>query len=86
MIVQTSLKLIAERSAGQWLVWFEKIPHVTFSGRLPADAIMQLLTHFGGHNYDIGSTSMDKENSTGSHLEFTIPMRRRRRIPVASLN
>ncbi len=78
--------IIVEQLHGHWTAWFSDTPHVAFGGEWPADAIRRLLEAFGDNQFDTDHIDSVDDASTIDHLEFRIPYRDRRRIPVPSQN
>lgn len=78
--------IIVEQLHGHWTAWFRDMPQVACGGEWPADAIRRLLKAFGDNRFDTDHIDAVDDASTVDHLEFRIPCRDRRRIPVPSKN
>ena len=84
--MQAFAHIIVEEHLGHWTAWFSGTPQVAYGGEWPVDAIRRLLNALGGDEFDeMQITSVDEANKEG-HLEFRIPYRARRPIPVPSRN
>ena len=77
--------IIVEQLHGHWSAWISGAPEVAFGGAFPADAIRRLLDSIGDW-FDVEQISPVDEATRDGHLEFRIPYRARRWIPVPSVN
>lgn len=84
--MQAFAHIIVEQLHGHWSVWFAGTPQVAYGDEWPADAIRRLLDSLGGDQFDEDQIMAVDDATRDGHLEFRIPYRERRRIPVPSRN
>jgi hypothetical protein len=82
--VQTFCKIIVESSNGRWSAWFRDVPEIFISGSRPADAIRQLICHFGEDQFGTTEIFSLPDAAHDGHLEYMIPLRNQQRIPIPS--
>ena len=82
----TFLKVIVEDLHGQWSAWFEDTPQIAMGGEWPSAAIEKLIDHLGADQFDVDQMVSVDDAARNGHLEFLIPRRHHRRIPVPSVN
>ena len=78
--------IIEQQNADHWNAWFSDAPQHTAGGHWPSDALARLLLLFGAHEFETDETSAIDEMTRAGHLEFRIPFRRLKRVPVPSAN
>lgn len=84
--MQTFCKIIVELSSGRWSAWFLDVPEILIGGTRPADAVRQLLCHFGEDQFQTTEIFSLPDGSYDGHLEYMIPMRNQQRIPIPAGN
>jgi len=82
--VNTFCKIIVELSSGRWSAWFRDVPEILISGSRPADAIRQLLFHFGDDQFQTTEIFSLLDCSHDGHLEYMILLRNQQRVPIPS--
>jgi hypothetical protein len=78
--------IIVEEHHGHWMAWFGGAPEFAFGGQWPVGAMRRLLDAVGGDQFDTEQITAIENVTNDGHLEFRIPYRERRRIPVPSVN
>jgi hypothetical protein len=84
--MRTFAHIIVERHLGHWSAWFHGLAQVACGGEWPTEAIERLLQTVGSDRFDVDEVMAIDEATRDDHLEFRIPYRNRRRLPVPSIN
>lgn len=78
-------RVIVEQLHGHWSAWFADVPHASFGGEHPANALRRLIDA-SGEEFDEFEILADDECTRDGHLEFLLQYRNREVIPEPSRN
>ena len=78
--------VVEEQDVNQWTAWIVGSADLAVQGRSLGNALTNILLEFGVEEFEVKNLSMDRDATREGHLEFCVPLRRRRQIPVTSSN